>query len=84
MTLLKRRRDWVDRFEKAVRERVEMAFSWGTHDCAMAAVHCITAMTDEDVAAHLRGYQTLRGAKDRMPKLGSKQGIIEGGAKRDT
>ena len=82
MPLLKRRRDWVDRFEKAVCERIEMAFSWGSHDCVMAAVHCIKAMTDEDVAKHLRGYKTLRGARYRIARYGGIQGLAEDVAER--
>ena len=82
MTTLKRRRDWVDRFEEAVRERAGMAFSWGTHDCVMAAVHCIKAITDEDVATRLRGYKTLRGARYRLAKYGGIQGLAESVAER--
>ena len=72
---VRRRRDWPARLEAAIRARAVAAFRWGSHDCAFAAVHCIAAMCGRDVAPHLRGYRTLRGARWRLAKYGGLAGL---------
>ena len=80
--MLPRQNNWVDLLEKAISERAETRFSWGMHDCSMAAVHCINAMVGEDAAEFLRGYKTLRGALSRIAKYKGIGGLAESVAQR--
>ncbi len=81
--MLQRRRDWVTRFEKAVIERAETKFAYGVHDCGFGVIHCIAAICGGlKLASHLKGYNTLRGARWRLAKYGGLGGMAEDMAKR--
>lgn len=47
--------DWPERLGRALRERLDVPFAWGTNDCATFAADCVLAQTGTDFAEGLRG-----------------------------
>lgn len=67
---MNRRHDWPEQLAQFIDERRHAPFAWGTNDCALFAADAIERMTGVDLAKHLRGYKTERGALGKIRKVG--------------
>lgn len=60
---LQRLPDWRERLDRMIESGAQLAFEWGTFDCALHVSNCIRAVVDVDPAAHYRGtYHDEAGA----------------------
>lgn len=57
-----RREDWPERLNATIKTFWNRPVVWGSFDCCLSVSDCIYAMTDEDPAMELRGYDSLEGA----------------------
>lgn len=51
-----RRDDWQQRFSDYLRERRDMAFDWGSHDCCTFAAGAVEAVTGRNPMADVPPY----------------------------
>lgn len=63
---MQRREDWTARLNAVIESAREKLFKWGQHDCCLFVADCIQEMTDEDVAAEVRGRYTTEGGANRL------------------
>jgi len=61
--------DWVTRLDVYVESMQGRKFAYGEFDCGLFAAGCIQAMTGEDLAAELRGYESRAAAIEAMKRL---------------
>lgn len=77
---MKKRRDWVQRFEATVKNARAKPFAWNGLNCATFVCDCIEATTGVDPMAELRGKvskaKTKKEAFALLKKYG-KGGIVE-------
>lgn len=67
----RRRQDWPLRLNAWLDSARNRPFSWGSHDCVLAAADAVVAMTGWDPAAEFRGRYTTR--------TGGVRALAEGG-----
>lgn len=66
-----RRNDWRARLHAEITASQTRPFEWGSNDCALFAMRCVEAMTDENPAAPFAGtYKTARGAAAVIKRAG--------------
>jgi hypothetical protein len=63
---MKRLLDWPERLGAFLAWRRGVPFAWGSNDCALFVADTVEAMTGEDPAAGLRGYDSEFGAQRTM------------------
>jgi len=49
-----RRADWLAQLTQQINASIELPFEYGSHDCCIFAAKCVDAMTDGQIAEHLR------------------------------
>lgn len=75
--MLHRHENWPSRLAAAIEARMATPFAWGRHDCCMAAVALIEAMTGADLGRSYRGYRSERGARARLGRHGGVAAIAQ-------
>ena len=62
--------DWPIRLDEVVKEKEQVPFKWGTHDCCLFAADVVATITGIDAAERFRGkYKTEKGAYRILKKL---------------
>jgi hypothetical protein len=70
--MMKRKEDWPELLDAAIRDRSSIAFAWGANDCILFSCSVIEAMTGIDPAASLRGtYKDAFGALAAVTSTGA-------------
>jgi len=68
---MERKIDWRVCLSEAVRARRNQEFSYGSHDCCLAAAACVEAMTGTDLMKTFRGrYKSAAGASRLLRSAG--------------
>ncbi len=65
---VRRKENWPQLLEEAIKERANEPFKYGKHDCCLAPCDCVLAMTGVDFAEEFRGYRTEKSAMNRLKK----------------
>lgn len=69
---------WQIALSRAVKERMNKPFAWGTHDCCLFAAACVHAVTGKDPALDVRGtYHTAQDAAMILRDLGGLLHVAE-------
>lgn len=78
--------DWPIRLEKEIKKRMDSKFSYGRHDCCLAAARCIQAINGDDlffeIIKEYGEYKGRKAAEDALYKEGGVQAIAEKFAKK--
>ena len=80
--MIRRFEDWPARLGDALAAASRRRFEYGKHDCCLAAVDVVLAITGTDLAADFRGYKGAAAAAKVLRKHGGVAGIAEAIAKR--
>ena len=75
--MLKRHPRWPEILAAEIARAWSKPFLWGSNDCCLFACDCVLAMTDIDIAASFRGYQSRAEARELLKKHGGVGGIAE-------
>ena len=63
--------NWRTRLHEELTASQARPFEWGTNDCALFAMRCVEAMTDDNPAATVAGkYKTAMGAAGVIKRAG--------------
>jgi hypothetical protein len=68
--------NWSKRLADAIESAREEAFAYGIFDCCIFSFDCAQAITGEDKAAHLRGYESKADALRIIAKYGSLEAMV--------
>jgi len=74
--MVARLEDWPMRLSEYLKERRDMPFQWGVHDCMMFLAYGVERMTGEAFYPPYSNYETEEGAKLMLEQNGGVTGII--------
>lgn len=75
--------DWPQRLDECIEEARSREFSYGTFDCALFAAECVAAMTGNNYAIELRGYDNKVAAYRIVAAYGSLETMTTALLKRE-